>query len=134
MPALALEKGIGPASHEALFFSVQFLYPYPGNAKVMAVGIDQSIVQIREKKLSVFHLNKILLQRVQLPRQLSVYKYDECIAVLEEQNMAYLAEWQHSRWLQGELILLLSPHLETEICGYRLKYDQTVGLLCEKEK
>ena len=96
--------------------------------------------QSKGEKISCGHMpaeeeaNKILLQRVQLPRQLSVYKYDECIAVLEEQNMAYLAEWQHSRWLQGELILLLSPHLETEICGYRLKYDQTVGLLCEKEK
>lgn len=91
--------------------------------------------QSKGEKISCGHMpseeeaNKILLQRVQLPRQLSVYKYDECIAVLEEQNMTYLAEWQHSRWLQGELILLLSPHLETEICGYRLKYDQTVGLL-----
>ena len=78
--------------------------------------------------------SKILLQKVQMPRQLSVYRYNECVAVLEQQNRAYMEEWQRSKWLQGELILLLSRNLEIEICGYILKYDQMYGLLCKKEE
>lgn len=77
---------------------------------------------------------KILLQKVQLPRPLSVYRYDECIAELEKQNMEYLAEWQYSKWLQGELVLLLSKDLTTKVCGFKLKYNKEYGLMCEKEE
>ena len=77
---------------------------------------------------------KILLQKVQLPRPLSVYRYDECIAELEKQNMEYLAEWQYSKWLQGELVLLLSEDLTTKLCGFKLKYNKEYGLICEKEE
>jgi CRISPR-associated endonuclease/helicase Cas3 len=76
---------------------------------------------------------KILLQKVQLPRMLSVYRYNECIDQLEEQNRKYLEEWQRSRWLQGELVLLLKEDLTTELCGYTLRYSQQYGLVCEKE-
>ena len=71
---------------------------------------------------------KILQQRVLLPRQLSVYKTEECIQELELRNSDMMPEWQRSRWLNGELVLLLSGELETELCGYRLKYDLEYGL------
>ena len=71
---------------------------------------------------------KILQQRVLLPRQLSVYKTEECIKELELRNSSMMPEWQRSRWLNGELVLLLSGELETVICGYRLKYDLEYGL------
>jgi CRISPR-associated endonuclease/helicase Cas3 len=76
---------------------------------------------------------KILLQKVQLPRALSVYRYDECVAQLEKQNREYLEEWQRSRWLQGELVLLLKENLTTELCGFALSYSRQYGLVCEKE-
>jgi CRISPR-associated endonuclease/helicase Cas3 len=76
---------------------------------------------------------KILLQKVQLPRPLSVYRYDACVAELEKRNLDYLEEWQHSRWLKGELILLLDQDMRAELCGYRLHYDRNYGLICEKE-
>lgn len=71
---------------------------------------------------------KILQQRVLLPRQLSVYKTEECIRELEMRNGSMMPEWQRSRWLNGELVLLLSGELEAELCGYRLKYDLEYGL------
>ena len=77
---------------------------------------------------------KILRQQVQLPRQLSVYKYEECTAQLESQNIAFLGEWQKSRLLKGELVLLLSNDLKAELCGYILSYDRKYGLICRKEE
>ena len=78
---------------------------------------------------------KILQQRVLLPRQLSVYKTEECIRELEVRNSSIMPEWQRSRWLNGELVLLLSEELEAELCGYRLKYDLEYGLsICKGEE
>ncbi len=77
---------------------------------------------------------KILRQKVELPRPLSVYRYDECVALLEKQNYEYLEEWQHSKWLQGELVLLLATDLTAELCGYKLYYDRGYGLVSEKEE
>jgi CRISPR-associated endonuclease/helicase Cas3 len=82
---------------------------------------------------SVEESRKILLQKVQLPRVLSVYRFNECVAQLEERNREYLEEWQHSRWLQGELVLLLEENLTTELCGFTLRYSKQYGLVCEKE-
>lgn len=72
---------------------------------------------------------KILLQKVQLPRILSVYRYDECVAELEKQNMEHLEEWQHAKRLSGELVLMLNQKLTAELCGFRLSYDEQYGLI-----
>jgi CRISPR-associated endonuclease/helicase Cas3 len=96
--------------------------------------------QSQEERIPMDHVpsedecRKILLQKVQLPRPLSVYRYDECVAQLEKQNREYLEEWQHSRWLHGELVLLLAEDLTAELCGYTLKYNNQYGLICEKEE
>lgn len=77
---------------------------------------------------------KILLQKVQLPRVLSVYNYDACVAELEKRNQEYLEEWQHAQRLSGELILLLSTELTTRLCGFRLSYDKQYGLTFRREE
>lgn len=95
--------------------------------------------QSHGEKIPVNHMpseeecRKILLQRVQLPRVLSVYRYNECVAELEKRNLEYLGEWQHAKRLSGELILLLSSELTTELCGFRLSYDERYGLTYRKE-
>ena len=76
---------------------------------------------------------KILQQSVALPRILSVYKFDACVRELESKNMAVCPEWQRSKWLHGELVLILDKNLTTDLCGYRIRYDKKMGLLCEKE-
>lgn len=75
---------------------------------------------------------KILLQKVRLPRQLSVYQFSECVAELEQQNRDYLEEWQRSKWLQGELVLLLSEDLTMDLCGCHISYKREIGLICEE--
>jgi CRISPR-associated endonuclease/helicase Cas3 len=96
--------------------------------------------QSQGERLSMNHVpseeecRKILLQKVQLPRPLSVYRYDECVTQLEKQNREYLEEWQHSRWLQGELVLLLDENMTAELCGYTMSYNKQYGLMCEKEE
>lgn len=77
---------------------------------------------------------EIVLQKIQLPGVLSRYCFNECIEQLEKQNILYLQEWQQSRLLQGELVLLLNSDLEAELCGYKLLYDIKYGLKCGKEE
>lgn len=77
---------------------------------------------------------KILLQKVQLPRVLSVFKYDDCVEELERENIESLQEWQRSKWLNGELVLMLGKDMKAEICGFNLSYDIEYGLVCEKEE
>ena len=74
---------------------------------------------------------KILLQRVPLPRILSVYKYSDCVAELEKRNREHLED---AKTLSGELILMLSSELTAKLCGFCLTYDEHIGLTCRKEE
>ena len=96
--------------------------------------------QSQDEIISMDHMpsseecRKILLQKVQLPRLLSVYRLEECIDELERQNMGILEEWQHAKMLSGELVLMLNRELSTELCGFKLRYDEEYGLICGKEE
>lgn len=77
---------------------------------------------------------KIALQRLRLPFALCCGKrMDEVIGALEAENREFLSVWQDSPWLRGELVLLLDPAGEKELCGFRLKYEKDQGLTYEKE-
>jgi CRISPR-associated endonuclease/helicase Cas3 len=59
----------------------------------------------------------------------------ECaIAELEERmkHEGIADSWYKSRWLNGSLILFLDEVSETRLCGYSLRYDERLGLICEK--
>ncbi len=72
--------------------------------------------------------------RIRLPRILCTpWSIDKTIAELEHLNSELFYVWQESSWLKGELILLLDAKCTADLCGYRLTYDQTYGLICEKE-
>ena len=96
--------------------------------------------QSQGEKISLNHMpseeecRKILLQKVQLPRVLGKYRYDECVAELEKRNQEYLEEWQRAKRLSGELILMLTSELTTELCGFSLSYDEGYGLTYRKEE
>ncbi len=68
---------------------------------------------------------------IQLPREMC-FKLDDTIEELEEIALGEIYEWQKSSWLKGELFLVLDEQLKTELCGYRLHYDQAYGLLSRK--
>lgn len=77
---------------------------------------------------------EILKQRVQLPRQLSVYNNKDCIDQLEMETMQIFREWQYSNMLKEELVLLLNEKYEGTLCGYKIAYSEDYGLICEKEE
>ena len=77
---------------------------------------------------------KILLQKVQLSRNLSVYKPEECVAELEAKNMENLREWQRAKRLFGELVLMLDSNLTAELCGIRLSYNEQYGLIYQERE
>ncbi|NLO47360.1 MAG: CRISPR-associated helicase Cas3' [Clostridiales bacterium] len=60
---------------------------------------------------------------------------DRVISELEE---VYINEnlhlWQKSKWLKGELLLVLDEKLRTKLCGYSLRYDREYGLIYEKQE
>ena len=77
---------------------------------------------------------KIVQQRVRLPRFFSQdYNIDTVINELEQQNRI-LSSWQNSGWLKGELVLLLDESLSAELIGCKLSYSQDAGLAYEYEK
>jgi CRISPR-associated endonuclease/helicase Cas3 len=73
-------------------------------------------------------------QRIRLPRLLCAsWAIDKTIAELELLNSERLSAWQESKWLKGELFLILDEAYSANLGGYRLTYDRYYGLLYEKE-
>lgn len=77
---------------------------------------------------------RILRQRIRLPQIFSTeWMIEKTIDELEKrQDM--VAVWQKSPWLSGELILLLDKNNETSLNGYKLCYDFSKGLTCDKQE
>ena len=76
----------------------------------------------------------IAQQQMRLPHVFCVGKLaEQAIKELEQRNY-WLAEWQQSSWLHGELILLLNEHFQTDLCGYTLTYSWEDGLTYKKEE
>lgn len=50
-----------------------------------------------------------------------------------EDKTRSLAVWQQSRWLKGELFLLLDENCEASLSGYSLRYDWKIGLTYTKD-
>ena len=53
------------------------------------------------------------------------------IEELERRTCAY-GGWMKSRWLKGELALELDEDLTTQLCGYRVRYDDLAGLIVDR--
>ena len=72
---------------------------------------------------------EIARQRLTLPHVFCVGKNGEqVIRELERQSHESLSDWQKSKWIQGELILLLDNQLHCELLGYDLWYHREYGL------
>ena len=72
-------------------------------------------------------------QRLKLPWVLCAPNtIDKTIAELERRTENAAPEWKHSPWLQGELLLLIEEDGTTDLNGYILRYDDLLGLICEK--
>ena len=76
---------------------------------------------------------RIAEQRLRLPSVLcQPYLVEKTIDEIEKHSSDYIASWQKSVWLKGELVLFFNENLECEINGYCLKYNREQGLLTSK--
>ncbi|WP_125613129.1 CRISPR-associated helicase Cas3' [Specibacter cremeus] len=68
---------------------------------------------------------------VRLPGQLC--RWGRIDRVLDELERDGIAAWQRSRWLKGQLVLVLDENLSAVVDGTRVTYDPRVGLTCGTE-
>jgi len=75
----------------------------------------------------------IARQRLRLPLIFGVGKNaEEAIRTLEAENRQYLAAWQESPWIKGDLVLILDRDGTRELCGYQICYTRENGLSYER--
>jgi len=72
---------------------------------------------------------KIAQQKIRLPARFC-YDIDETVGELEKLDK-HLTGFQKSRWLKGQLVLLLNEYLCVELCGDKVTYSQENGLTYE---
>lgn len=78
---------------------------------------------------------KLARETIRLPGVLSrFYTIEQTIDELEEYRNKILPEWASSSWLKGALGIILNENNECLLNGYRLKYDEKLGLMYQKEE
>lgn len=76
---------------------------------------------------------RIARQKLRLPSRFSQpWNLDKTVHELEEMCRPYIAAWQRSYMLNGQLVLFLDEKHEADLAGYHLHYDDDAGLVCEK--
>lgn len=75
---------------------------------------------------------RIAQQKLRLPARFC-YDINKTVDELEKLDQ-HLTGFQKSRWLKGQLVLLLNESLGAEICGVKVKYSQESGLIYVKEE
>ena len=77
---------------------------------------------------------RIASQILRLPSRFSgKWCIDNTIAELENKCKPYTSAWQKQYWLKDKLVLFFDENNETELAGYKLRYDFIYGLTYEKE-
>jgi hypothetical protein len=67
--------------------------------------------------------------KIALPQRFAApYQIDKTIAELEKSNGAIPSCWQESKWLSGELFLILDENLCAKLMGESLYYNREYGL------
>jgi len=74
---------------------------------------------------------KIAQQKLRLPARFC-HDIGRTVGELEKMDCS-LTGFQKSRWLKGQLVLLLNEELSAELCGIKVEYSQENGLIYEKE-
>ncbi|MBO6149089.1 MAG: CRISPR-associated helicase Cas3' [Lachnospiraceae bacterium] len=74
---------------------------------------------------------EIARQRLRLPH-IFCYYLKQALEELEYVNEEKLSEWQQSKWLYGELVLLLDTKGYAYLAGFELEYSSDRGLITRK--
>ena len=105
---------------------------------VMKLYSDGTIGFIDDSKLSDKLTDEeckhIASQRLRLPSIFSTkWCIDKTLAELEKKCKPYISDWQKHYLLKDKLVLLFDENNESELAGYRLRYDFIYGLTYDKE-
>lgn len=78
---------------------------------------------------------KIARETISLPAQFTrtTKATEHCIRELEAYRQTHMAEWKCQPWLHDSLALIFDDNASCTFCGYTLKYNQELGILCQKE-
>ena len=78
---------------------------------------------------------EIAKQTLILPRALTQpYNITRTIEELEKYNLNKLAYWQESSWLKGALGIIFDDNNQFILNGFKLTYNKTYGIQCERVK
>ena len=105
---------------------------------VMKLYSDGTIGFIDDSKLSDKLTDEeckhIASQRLRLPSIFSSkWCIDKTLAELEKKCKQYISDWQKHYLLKDKLVLFFDENNESELAGYRLRYDFIYGLTYDKE-
>ena len=105
---------------------------------VMKLYSDGTIGFIDDSKLSDKLTDEeckhIASQRLRLPSIFSTkWCIDKTLAELEKKCKQYISDWQKHYLLKDKLVLFFDENNESELAGYRLRYDFIYGLTYDKE-
>ena len=105
---------------------------------VMKLYSDGTIGFIDDSKLSDKLTDEeckhIASQRLRLPSIFSAkWCIDKTLAELEKKCKQYISDWQKHYLLKDKLVLFFDENNESELAGYRLRYDFIYGLTYDKE-
>ena len=110
------------------------------SVEVLALKLyrDGTIGFLDDKKLSGAmteeECRRIASQSLRLPSRFSgKWCIDNTIAELENKCKPYTSAWQKQYLLKDKLVLFFDENNETELAGYKLRYDFIYGLTYEKE-
>ena len=85
-------------------------------------------------KLTDEECKHIASQRLRLPSIFSAkWCIDKTLAELEKKCKQYISDWQKHYLLKDKLVLFFDENNESELAGYRLRYDFIYGLTYDKE-
>lgn len=93
------------------------------NRYCLPVGID-GITFDTTLALSDEEAKMIAMQRLKLPMDFSKFNYNKTGSELDVMPK----NWRESKWLKGEMLLLLDENSEAELIGKKLRYTKKRGL------
>jgi hypothetical protein len=73
-------------------------------------------------------------QVIRIPTKVTRFNIEKAITLLEKQTLRDFPEWQSNYWLKGALAFELNEDNTGDFLGWRLQYEQTMGLIVGKEE
>lgn len=95
--------------------TLPFLEQHPGIRVDLTAGIDEDVA--RTVSMCTVSLPSFMLRGP---------KGEQIIQQLEDDG--FIDSWQQSRWLKGELPLILDAEFTAELAGFHLEYNMALGL------